>query len=73
MPLSLARVAGVSIGEGSRNDYVALGAAGERRNEHGMDAVFYFDGEWLSEAPKLTGPMNQSFWLSAVVFDGARA
>ena len=38
-----------------------------------MDAVFYFDGEWLTEAPKLTGPMNQSFWLSAVVFDGARA
>jgi branched-chain amino acid aminotransferase len=38
-----------------------------------MDAVFYYDGEWLTEAPLLTGPMQQSFWLSAVVFDGARA
>ncbi len=38
-----------------------------------MEAIFYYDGEWLDEAPKLTGPMHQSFWLSAVVFDGARA
>lgn len=38
-----------------------------------MDAVFYYDGRWLTEEPKVTGPMNQAFWLSSVVFDGARA
>ena len=38
-----------------------------------MEAVFYYDGKWLDEQPMLTGPMNQSFWLSAVVFDGARS
>ena len=38
-----------------------------------MEAVFYYDGEWLEENPKVTGPMNQAFWLSSVVFDGARA
>ena len=36
-----------------------------------MEAVFYYDGEWLEENPKVTGPMNQAFWLSSVVFDGA--
>jgi len=38
-----------------------------------MDQIFYFDGKWLQKEPKLTGPMNQAFWLSGVVFDGARA
>jgi branched-chain amino acid aminotransferase len=35
--------------------------------------VFYYDGEWLTEEPKLTGPMDHAFWMSSMVFDGARA
>jgi len=38
-----------------------------------MDAIFYHDGRWLTENPRLLGPMDQAFWLSAIVFDGARA
>ncbi|MBM3567174.1 MAG: branched-chain amino acid aminotransferase [Alphaproteobacteria bacterium] len=35
--------------------------------------IFHVDGRWTSRAPKLTGPMDTAFWLSPVVFDGARA
>ena len=38
-----------------------------------MEAVFYYQGEWLEEQPKIAGPMNHTFWMSSVVFDGARA
>jgi branched-chain amino acid aminotransferase len=38
-----------------------------------MAAQFWFDGAWTGENPKLTGPADHSFWLSSVVFDGARA
>ncbi len=38
-----------------------------------MAAQFWFDGSWTGENPKLTGPADHSFWLSSVVFDGARA
>ena len=38
-----------------------------------MAAVFFYDGKWLDENPRLTGPMDHAFWMSSVVFDGARA
>lgn len=38
-----------------------------------MAATFWLDGHWTDEAPKLTGPADHSFWLSSVIFDGARA
>lgn len=38
-----------------------------------MNAIFYYDGQWLDENPRLTGPMDHAFWMSTVVFDGARA
>ena len=38
-----------------------------------MDSICYVDGEWIEGNPKLTGPMNQAFWLGTTVFDGARA
>ena len=38
-----------------------------------MNTIFYYDGQWLDENPRLTGPMDHAFWMSTVVFDGARA
>lgn len=38
-----------------------------------MAAVFFYDGKWLDQNPRLTGPMDHAFWMSSVVFDGARA
>ncbi len=38
-----------------------------------MAAVFFYEGEWLDENPRLTGPMDHAFWMSSVVFDGASA
>lgn len=38
-----------------------------------MNAIFYYDGQWLNENPRLTGPMDHAFWMSTMVFDGARA
>ncbi len=37
-----------------------------------MANIFYHHGTWYDENPKLTGPMDHAFWLSSVVFDGAR-
>ncbi len=34
---------------------------------------FYFDGEWFDTNPKMIGPATHAFWMSSVVFDGARA
>ena len=38
-----------------------------------MEARFYYDGDWFTENPRLTGPMDHAFWMASVVFDGARA
>ncbi len=35
--------------------------------------AYYFDGEWYDEPPRIVGPMSHAFWMSSVVFDGARA
>jgi branched-chain amino acid aminotransferase len=38
-----------------------------------MDALFWHDGQWLTENPKLLGPADHAFWMASMVFDGARA
>ena len=38
-----------------------------------MNQIFFYDGAWLDEQPRLTGPMDHAFWMSSMVFDGARA
>ncbi|SLN11896.1 branched-chain amino acid aminotransferase [Oceanibacterium hippocampi] len=38
-----------------------------------MAGVFFSQGKWTDENPKLTGPMDHAFWMSTVVFDGARS
>jgi len=38
-----------------------------------MAGVFWYDGKWSTEEPKLLGPMDHAFWLGSIVFDGARA
>ncbi|PWS38023.1 branched-chain amino acid aminotransferase [Falsiroseomonas bella] len=38
-----------------------------------MAGVFFHDGTWTTEEPKLTGPMDHAFWLGSVIFDGGRA
>lgn len=37
------------------------------------NATFYYNGEWLDDNPRLIGPMDHAFWMSTIVFDGARA
>jgi branched-chain amino acid aminotransferase len=38
-----------------------------------MAGVYWYNGEWFSEEPKVLGPMDHAFWLGSVIFDGARA
>lgn len=38
-----------------------------------MAGVFWYNGQWMTEEPKLTGPMDHAFWLGSVVFDGGRS
>lgn len=38
-----------------------------------MAALFWLDGKWTDETPRLTGPSDHSFWLGSTVFDGARS
>lgn len=38
-----------------------------------MAGIFWHDGTWSTEEPKLTGPMDHAFWLGSTVFDGARS
>ncbi|EFH11905.1 branched-chain amino acid aminotransferase [Teichococcus cervicalis] len=38
-----------------------------------MAGVFWHDGKWLTEEPKVLGPMDHAFWLGSILFDGARA
>ncbi|MFT8243726.1 branched-chain amino acid aminotransferase [Roseomonas sp. BN140053] len=37
-----------------------------------MAGVYWHNGEWFSEEPKVLGPMDHAFWLGSIVFDGAR-
>jgi len=41
--------------------------------EAGKRAWTYLDGKWLEGNPPIMGPLTQAAWLSAVIFDGARA
>ncbi|HYB10387.1 MAG TPA: branched-chain amino acid aminotransferase [Alphaproteobacteria bacterium] len=41
--------------------------------EAGKRAWTYIDGKWLEGNPPVMGPLTQAAWLSAVIFDGARA
>lgn len=34
---------------------------------------FWHDGKWTDEQPRLLGPADNAFWMSTIVFDGARA
>lgn len=38
-----------------------------------MAGVYWYDGQWVTEEPKLTGPMDHAFWLGSVIFDGGRS
>ncbi len=38
-----------------------------------MASVFYYNGVWSTEEPKLLGPMDNAFWQGSMIFDGARA
>lgn len=38
-----------------------------------MAGVFWYDGRWFEEEPRILGPLDHAFWLGSVVFDGARA
>lgn len=38
-----------------------------------MKQIFWYRGEWLSNEPMLSGPLQISFWSASSVFDGARA
>jgi branched-chain amino acid aminotransferase len=38
-----------------------------------MDALFWYEGQWTTENPKLLGPADHAFWMASMVFDGARA
>ena len=38
-----------------------------------MAGVFWYGGQWVTEEPKLMGPMDHAFWLGSVIFDGGRA
>jgi len=38
-----------------------------------MAGVYWYGGEWMTEEPKLTGPMDHAFWLGSVIFDGGRS
>ncbi|UUX50038.1 branched-chain amino acid aminotransferase [Nisaea acidiphila] len=38
-----------------------------------MKQIFFYRGEWLSNEPMVSGPLQISFWSGSSVFDGARA
>ena len=38
-----------------------------------MAGVYWYDGTWYTEEPKIVGPMDHAFWLGSVVFDGGRS
>jgi branched-chain amino acid aminotransferase len=38
-----------------------------------MAGVYFHNGDWHDECPKVLGPMDHSFWMASTVFDGARS
>jgi branched-chain amino acid aminotransferase len=38
-----------------------------------MAGVYWYDGKWSTEEPKVIGPMDHAFWLGSVIFDGGRS
>jgi branched-chain amino acid aminotransferase len=38
-----------------------------------MAAIFWHDGKWYDQQPKLLGPLDHAMWMASVAFDGARA
>jgi len=38
-----------------------------------MQALTYYDGDFIEGNPMLMGPLDQSFWFATMIFDGARA
>jgi branched-chain amino acid aminotransferase len=38
-----------------------------------MAAIFWHDGRWYDQQPKLLGPLDHAMWMASVAFDGARA
>src|SRR3546814_16657747 len=36
-------------------------------------SIYWHDGQWATENPKLLGPADHAFWMASMVFDGARA
>ena len=39
----------------------------------GKPELYYADGQWSADNPLIVGPRDHAFWMSSVVFDGARA
>ncbi|MBL4740054.1 MAG: branched-chain amino acid aminotransferase [Sneathiella sp.] len=38
-----------------------------------MAGVYFYNGEWFDENPRILGPEDHAFWMSSSVFDGARS
>ncbi|TNE37477.1 MAG: branched-chain amino acid aminotransferase [Alphaproteobacteria bacterium] len=38
-----------------------------------MAGVYFYNGDWYDECPRVIGPMDHSFWMASTVFDGARS
>jgi branched-chain amino acid aminotransferase len=38
-----------------------------------MAGIYWHNGAWSTEEPKVLGPMDHAFWLGSVIFDGARS
>ncbi len=38
-----------------------------------MAGVYWYNGQWTTEEPKVIGPMDHAFWLGSVIFDGGRS
>ena len=38
-----------------------------------MAGVYFYNGDWFDECPRVLGPMDHSFWMASTVFDGARS
>ncbi|OUR78819.1 branched chain amino acid aminotransferase [Alphaproteobacteria bacterium 46_93_T64] len=38
-----------------------------------MAGVYFYNGDWYDENPRLIGPADHAFWMSSSVFDGARS
>ncbi len=37
-----------------------------------MRWLYWYDGVWSDDSPRLTGPADNAFWMATAVFDGAR-